>query len=95
MKKCIRHFEIIYTECFKFTNNSPLFVQILWKVHLHSLIYFFLTEKPLFDEETCSSDYSFWNLDQTQTYTCNGQTDASVTVPEPGKLKNIFLEVLL
>ena len=56
---------------------------------------FFLTEKPLFDEETCSSEYSFWNLDQTQTYTCNGQTDASVTVPEPGKLKNIFLEVLL
>ena len=27
---------------------------------------FFLAEKPLFDEETCSSEYSFWNLDQTQ-----------------------------
>ena len=29
MKKYIRHFEIIYTECFKFSNNSLLFVQIL------------------------------------------------------------------
>ena len=43
-----------------------LFFFLKWKVHLHSLIYFFLAEKPLFDEETCSSEYSFWNLDQTQ-----------------------------